>query len=141
MNWCHNKIPDKVHITVIFFISCSQQLQANFFKSGFTAWNQIASKTTSCPDHGLRTPNETFYHWNPKFLGLGRRIGQINSGAFVVFLVKLSAPILVHGSMFSIIQPLILKKLSFYIHIPNKYLEFGFEFGPQRIRDLAFVCP
>ena len=26
-----------------------------------------------------------------------------------------------------------------YIHILNIYL--GFEFGPQRIRDLAFVCP
>jgi hypothetical protein len=34
-------------------------------------------------------------------------------------------------SMFSIIQPLFLQKLSLYIHIPNIYL--GFEFGPQRI--------
>jgi hypothetical protein len=30
-----------------------------------------------------------------KFLGLGRQIGQINSGAFGVFSVELSAPILV----------------------------------------------
>ena len=32
------------------------------------------------------------------------------------------------------------KKLSFYIHIPNIHLGLRFEFGPQRIRDLAFVC-
>ena len=31
------------------------------------------------------------------------------------------------------------KKLSLYIHIPNTYLGLGFEFGPQRIRDLAFM--
>ena len=31
------------------------------------------------------------------------------------------------------------KKLSLYFHIPNIYLGPGF--GPQRIRDLAFVCP
>jgi hypothetical protein len=35
--------------------------------------------------------------------------------------------------MFSIIQP--------YIQIPNIYLGLGFEYGPQRIRDLAIVCP
>ena len=29
------------------------------------------------------------------------------------------------------------KKLSLYIQIQNIYLELGFEFGPQRIRDLA----
>ena len=38
-------------------------------------------------------------------------------------------------SMFSIIQQLFLKK-----KIPNIYLGLGFEFGLQRIRDLAFVC-
>ena len=25
--------------------------------------------------------------------------------------------------------------------IPNSYLGLGFEFGPQKIRDLVFVCP
>ena len=36
--------------------------------------------------------------------------------------------------------------LNLYIHISNTYLELGlgfefeFEFGPQKIRDLAFVC-
>ena len=45
--------------------------------------------------HGLRTPNEAFFHLNPELLGLGRQIEQINYGAFGVFSVKLSAPILV----------------------------------------------
>ena len=44
--------------------------------------------------HGLRTPNEAFFHRNPKLLGLGRQFGQINLGTFRVFLDNLSAPIL-----------------------------------------------
>ena len=47
------------------------------------------------PSHGLRTPNEAFFHQNPKLLGLGRQFGQINFGAFGVFSTDLSAPILV----------------------------------------------
>ena len=43
--------------------------------------------------HRLRTPNEAFFHQNPKLLGLGRQFGQINFGAFEVFLADLSAPI------------------------------------------------
>ena len=45
--------------------------------------------------HGLRTPDEAFFHRNPKLLGLGRQIGQINFGAFGVFSSNLSAPILI----------------------------------------------
>jgi hypothetical protein len=45
--------------------------------------------------HGLRTPNEAFFHRNPKLLGLGRQIGQINFRTFAVFMATLSAPILV----------------------------------------------
>ena len=44
--------------------------------------------------HGLRTPNEAFFHRNPKLLGLRGQIGQINFGAFWVFSANLSAPIL-----------------------------------------------
>ena len=73
----------------------------------------------------------------PNFLGLGRQFGQINFGAFGVSSANLSAPILI---MFSINQPLFLQKVSLYIQIPNIYLGLGFEFGPQRIRDLAIVC-
>ena len=46
-------------------------------------------------EHGLRTPNEAFFHRNPELLGLGRQIGQINAGAFRVLSPELSAPILV----------------------------------------------
>ena len=62
--------------------------------------------------HGLRTPNEAFFHWNFELLGLGRRIGQISSG---VFSAKLSTLILAQW-------------------VPCPYF-------PQRIRDSAFVCP
>jgi hypothetical protein len=44
--------------------------------------------------HGLRTPDEAFFHQNPTLLGLGRLIGQINFGALEVFLANLSALIL-----------------------------------------------
>ena len=93
--------------------------------------------------HGLLTPNEAFFHWTQNFWAwadkLGRQIGQVNSGAFGVFSAKLSvvSPL----SMFLIIQPLFLQKLRLYIHIPNIYLGLGFDFGPQKIRDLAFVYP
>ncbi len=55
-------------------------------------WSTTVNNTLG---HGLWTPNEAFFHWNPELLGLGRQIGQINSGAFGVFSAKLSAPILV----------------------------------------------
>ena len=42
--------------------------------------------------HGLRTPNEAFFHQNPKLLGLDRQFGQVNFGAFSVFSANLSAP-------------------------------------------------
>jgi hypothetical protein len=45
--------------------------------------------------HGLRTPKEAFFHLNQDFLGLGRQMRHINSGAFEVFSAELSAPILV----------------------------------------------
>jgi hypothetical protein len=35
-------------------------------------------------NHGLRTPNEAFCHWNPELLGLSRQIGKTNSGAIGV---------------------------------------------------------
>ena len=44
-------------------------------------------------DHGLRMHNEAFFHRNPKRLGLGRQFGQINFGAFGVFLADSAAPI------------------------------------------------
>ena len=40
-------------------------------------------------------------------------------------------------SMFLLFNHYFYKKLSLYIHIPNIYFGLGFEFGPQRIWDLA----
>ena len=72
------------------------------------------------------------------------QIGQINFGAFGVFLADLSAPILVQCSeslvrCFPLINHYFYKKLSLYIQIPNIYLGLGFEFGPQRTRDSVSV--
>jgi hypothetical protein len=95
--------------------------------------------------HGLRTPNEAIFHQNPTFLGLGRQIGQLKFWAFGVFLADLSTPIFVlcvPCPCFPLIIHYFYKKLNLYSHIPNIYLVvLGFEFGPQRIRDLAIVCP
>ena len=72
-----------------------------------------------------------FFHQNPKLLGLGRQFGQINFGAFGVFLANLSALILVQRvscPCFALINHYVYKKLSFYIQIRNLYLGLGFEF-------------
>ena len=69
---------------------------------------------------------------------------QIYFGPFGVFWADLSAPILVLWVLcpcFLLIKHYFYNKLSLYIQIPNVYLGLRFEFGPQRIRDLAFVCP
>ena len=65
--------------------------------------------------HGLQTPNEAFFHQNPKRLSLGKQLGQINFGAFGVFSANLLAPTSVLWdvgplSMSSIDQPLFLQK-------------------------------
>ena len=44
---------------------------------------------------GLQTPNEAFFHRNPKLLGLVRQFGQINFGPFGIFWANLSASIMV----------------------------------------------
>ena len=54
----------------------------------------------SCDERTVAWPRTTdaqwsLFYWNPELLGLGRQIGQINSGAFGVFSAELSAPILV----------------------------------------------
>ena len=121
-----------------------------FFRSPPIYWRLLRLIIFVHLAHGLRTPNEAFFHWNPKLLGLGRQIGQINFGAFGVFSAELSVPILVQWvpcpqiipcPCFLLFSHYFYKKLSLYIHIPNIYLGLGFEFGPKRIRDLAFVCP
>jgi hypothetical protein len=69
--------------------------------------------------------------WADKFWGILGIFGQFISTHFGTV-----GPL----SMFSINQPLFLQKTKLYIQIPNIYLELGFEFWLQRIRDLAIVC-
>ena len=83
------------------------------------------------------------FHQSPKLLGWGRQFGQISFGAFGIFSANLLAPILVlrvSCPCFPLINHYFYKKLSLYIQIPTIYLGLGFEFGPQRIRDLVIVC-
>ena len=64
-------------------------------------------------------PNEAFFHWNSELLGLGRQIGQINSGAFGVFSAELLSPILVQRvpcSCFPLSNHYFYKKLYTYSH-------------------------
>ena len=102
-----------IHFTKFFRMIFCRILSTNGMTLDFLTnhwWRCLRKKLTSLYlywyFHGLRTPNETFFHQNPKLLGLGRKIGQIN-WTFGIFLANLSAPIL---SMFSINQPLFLKK-------------------------------
>ena len=41
--------------------------------------NPITIRGLNYAHHGLRTPNEAFFHQNTKLLGLGRQFGQIDS--------------------------------------------------------------
>ena len=78
---------------------------------------------------------------NLELLGLGRHFGLKFFEAFGVFSVGLSAPILVLWVLCPCFYHYFYKKLSLYIQLPNIYLVVGFEFGSQRIWDLAFMCP
>ena len=77
--------------------------------------------------HGLRSHNEAFFHRDPKLLGLGRQLGQINFGAFGIFLADLGtvSPL----PMFSINQPLFVQKTKllypnfFYLILGRKKFE------------------
>ena len=46
-------------------------------------------------NHGIRTLNKAFFHWNSQTLGLGQTIWVDKFGEFGVFPANLSAPILV----------------------------------------------
>jgi hypothetical protein len=71
----------------------------------------------------IEIPN--FWAWADKFRGIWGIFGHLGTVS----------------PCFPLINHYFYKNLSFYIQIPNIDLRFGFEFGPQRIRDLAIVCP
>ena len=135
-------------LSVQFLTAChysnSQNLVISFEYSWFLAKN--LSNFVSLPwklhnrkchnGHGLRMPNEAFFHRNPKLFGLSRQFGQINFGSFGASSSDLSAPILVLWvpcPYFPLINHYFYKKLSHYIQIPNIHLGLGFEFGSQII--------
>ena len=68
--------------------------------------------------------------WADKFWGIWGIFGQ-----FIIVYFGTVSP------CFLLINHYFCEKLSLYIKIPNIYLGLGFEFGPQRIWDLAIVCP
>ena len=77
-----------------------------------------------------RTDTQRLFFKIPKLLGLERQIGQIKSGAFWVFLAKLSTLILIQWvrcPCFPLFKNYFYKKLRYSIHIPNIYL--GKELG------------
>ena len=79
--------------------------------------------------HGLRRPNKAFFYWNLELLGLGRKIGQLNSGAFGVFSSELSAPVLVQWvPCFLLFNHYFYKNVSLYMYPHPKYL-FGIGIG------------
>ena len=101
--------------------------------------NNVWINERPCPT-GARTTDAqwSLFSLKSQTVGLEQQIGQINFGAFGVFLAKLSASILVLWVpclCFPLINHYFYKKISLYIHIPNIYLELGFEceFGKQRI--------
>ena len=110
----------KLVSAIIFFWKCQV---GSHTRTTDTQWSLFSSKS------------QTF--------GLGQ-FGQINYWSLGVFSANLTASILalwVPCPCFSLINHNFYKTLSLYIQIPNIYLGSVFEFGPQRIKDLAIVCP
>ena len=70
--------------------------------------------------------------WTDKFWGIWGIFGRFISTHFGTV-----SPL----SMFSFNQPLVLQKTKHLYPNPKYLFEIGFKFGPQRIRDLAVVCP
>ena len=77
----------------------------------------------------IEIPN--FWTWANQFWGIRGILGQTISTHFSTV-----SPL----SMFSINQSLFLQKTKPLYPHHQIYLGLGFEFVPQRIRDLAFVC-
>jgi hypothetical protein len=49
----------------------------------------MTKKAVTEKKHRQRTPDKAFFHQNPKLLGLGRQIRQLNFEVFGVFLANL----------------------------------------------------
>ena len=82
-------------------------------------------------------PNEDFFHRN--IWACADNLGIW--GTFGLFISTHFGTVSSLSKVFHLSTIIFTKKLSFYIQMPNIYLGLGFEFGPQRIRDLALVYP
>ena len=118
-------------------IHCFDPTLKRSFKNHYTLF--LKEKTTDI------LACKAFFDRNGKLFGLGRKIGQTNFGAFGGMF---GWPIITHFGTVSPISKFFIKHLFFLqeikpLQIPNIYLGLGFEFEfrPQRIRDLAIVCP
>ena len=109
-----------------------------FGNLNFTNFEYLAPRTTDAQWSLFSLKSRTFglgqTNWADKFWGIWVIFGRTIGTHFGTV-----SPL----AMFSIIQPLFLQKTKpsyLYIRIPNIYFGLGFEFGSQRIRNLAFVC-
>ena len=101
-------------------LKIQRKLEARFFL--FFSWSYFHKR------HGLRTPNEAFFHRSPKLLGLDRQFwadkfwdiwgifGRFNSTHFGTVSPSVPCP------CFLLVNQYFYKKLSLYIQIPNIYL-------------------
>ena len=85
-----NKYPLVVKNLILMWANTTQNRRSDSFDTAI-----VSCSTPHVFADRLRTPNEDFFHRNPKLSGLGRQFGQINFVAFGVFSADLSAPILI----------------------------------------------
>ena len=118
----------------------SRYLWKHLFQRNST-FKRVRSRFEVQLEQGLRTLNEAFFHWNAKLLSLGRYILGYFRPNYQRPFRYCEWTLWVPCPCFPLFNHYFYKRLSLYIHIPNICLGLGFEYGPQRIRDFAIVCP
>ena len=104
--------------------------------------NSISKPTNPVTDsnHGLQTPNEIFFLWNPNFLGYGRQFGQIIIGAvggiFGRF-ISTHFGTVSHLAMFSFDQPFFLLKTKPLYSNPKYLFEIGIWIRIRAVKKLG----
>ena len=104
----------------------------------FQKWDEPMRLTNTVTDYGcLMKP---FFIKIPNFWTLADKLGRKILLHLAYFWQKYQHPFWYSQSLVHI-QPLFVQKTKPLYPHPNIYLGLGFEFGPQRIKGLAFVCP
>ena len=151
LRWCKWALPGQgKSCTKIYFLegiwtpkTTKSLLLALSHHQSHHCWRTMYLLPPSPKARTTDTQRELFIK-NLELLGLGRHFGLKFFEALGYFWLDYQASILVLWvpcPCFPIFNHYFYKKLSLYIQLPNIYLGLGFEFGSQRIRDLAFVCP